>query len=177
MYYFFRPNWGLAIAITLFCSIAVILPDNAVNSEPWKKQKIANMYARYAQEFPQVPGLTVEEFKQLQQKDKAIVVDVRTLAEREVSMIPGAISQAELEQNLDIYQNYPIVVYCTIGYRSGKYAQKLRQKGLNVFNLEGSLLAWSHVNGELVNSSGKTQKIHVFGRKWQLTADNYQPVW
>ncbi|MEO1465267.1 MAG: rhodanese-like domain-containing protein, partial [Cyanobacteria bacterium J06633_1] len=69
------------------------------------------------------------------------------------------------------------IAYCTIGYRSGLYAQKLAQQGIEVLNLEGSLLAWSHVGGELVNATGRTNKVHVFGRQWRLTSEDYEPVW
>ena len=176
-------------------------------SEAEKLQKISTMYRNYALEFPQVKGITVEEFKQLQQQKNIVLIDVRSPEEREVSIIPSAISQAEFESDRDLYKNKSLIVYCTIGYRSGKYAQKLRtaqervetlptrelvphplppfeggvaslqKQGLKVFNLEGGLLAWSHIDGELINNLGSTKQVHVFGKKWQLTADGYQPVW
>ena len=146
-------------------------------SEAGRQQKIATIYTKLSRKFPQVKEITVQELQQLQQQEKTILVDVRTPEEQSISMIPGAISQTEFEQNLDHYQNYLIVVYCTIGYRSGKYAQQLLQSGLNIYNLEGSLLAWSHINGKLVNKTGFTKQIHVFSRQWQLLAEDYQPVW
>ena len=161
----------------LFFLISISSQKTDAGSEPWKRQKIATMYEEYNREFPEVPGITASELQQLRQQKDIILVDVRTAEEQAISMIPDAISQSEFEQNLDKYKDYPIVVYCTIGYRSGKYAQKLYQQGLNIFNLEGSILAWSHIGGELLNSLGKTQKIHVFGKKWELTADDYEPVW
>lgn len=175
--WFLRRNLWLTIAPLLLLLIIAGSPKTDTGSEEWKQQKIATMYDEYVREFPEVPGLTVSEFKQLRQQNDIIIVDVRTPEEQAVSIIPGAISQSLFEQNIDRYKNYPIVVYCTIGYRSGKYAQKLQEQGLNVFNLEGSLLAWSHIGGELVNSSGKTKQIHVFGKKWQLAANGYKPVW
>ena len=149
-------------------------------SETDRRSQITTAYLEYAQEFPQVESITVEELQQFQQQGKDIIlVDVRTSKERKVSIIPGAISQAEFEANLEQYNNGKtmVVAYCTIGYRSGRYADKLRQQGINILNLEGSLLAWSHVKGELIDDNGSTNKVHVFGRQWQLTADEYQPVW
>ncbi len=151
-----------------------------VESELDRRSLVATMYQKYASEFPQVKSIAVEDLQQLQQQEKNIVlVDVRSPKEREVSIIPGAISIEEFEENLAHYSNRDsmMVAYCTIGYRSGKYAQKLRQQGINIFNLEGSLLAWSHSQGELVNDSGSTKQVHVYDRQWELTADNYQPVW
>ena len=134
------------------------------------------MYARYSQEFPDVKSISIEQLQQLQQQEPVILVDVRSPEERSVSIIPGAISLTEFEQNLAQYRDRTIVAYCTIGYRSGKYIQQLQQQDLNIFNLQGSLLAWSHAQGKLINESGETKKLHIFGRKWNLTADNYQPV-
>ena len=106
------------------------------------------------------------------------IIDVRSPAERAVSFIPGAISTEEFERNLAQYRQATIIAYCTIGYRSGKYAEKWRQQGVKILNLEGSLLAWSHVRGKLIDATGSiTNKVHVFGRQWQLTADDYQPIW
>ena len=151
-----------------------------VRTEVDKQEKITTMYRKYAQEFSEVKGITVRELQQLQQQgEKIILVDVRSPQERAVSIIPGAISIAEFESNIEQYHqnNSLLVAYCTIGYRSGKYAARLSKQGIKILNLEGSLLAWSHIQGELVNKTGSTKKVHVFGRQWQLTADNYQPVW
>lgn len=60
---------------------------------------------------------------------------------------------------------------------SGKHAEHWRERGIEILNLEGSLLAWSHIKGKLVNKQGETNKVHVFNRRWQLTAGNYQSVW
>lgn len=155
-------------------------PKIIPHSNAEKRSLITAMYQQYAREFPQVTAITVEQLRSLQQQGQDIVlVDVRSPEERAVSMIPTAITQAEFEQNLAHYINSKaiVVAYCTIGYRSGKYVDQLRKQGINILNLEGSLLAWSHIQGELTNTTGSTDKIHVFGRQWQLTADSYQPVW
>ena len=152
----------------------------AIQSEIDKRSLITEMYAKYAAEFPRVKGVKVEDLQQWQQQGKEIIlIDVRSPKERKVSIIPGAITTAEFESNIELYRHSKakIVAYCTIGYRSGKYARKLKEQGINILNLEGSLLAWSHVRGKLVNDVGLTNKIHVFSRQWQFTADNYEPVW
>ena len=149
-----------------------------MRSNAGKQEQIMTMYRKYAEEFPQVEGITAAKLQQLQRQGKQVIlVDVRSPEEITVSFIPGAISTAEFERNLKQYRNYLIIGYCTIGYRSGKYAQQLQQKGIRMLNLEGSLLAWSHAQGKLVNSRGNTNKVHVFNSQWQLTARNYQPVW
>ncbi len=169
----------IAVWILVFSVTSLGCQNTEIHSDAAKLQKIMAMYSNYAQEFPLVEGITVEELQQLQQQAKNIVlVDVRSLEERAVSLIPGAITVDEFESNLEQYRDNSIVIaYCTIGYRSGKYAEKWRQQGIKILNLEGSLLAWSHIRGKLIDADGITNKIHVFGRQWQLTARNYQPVW
>ena len=134
------------------------------------------LYRKYAQEFPHVREIGVRELQQRQWRE-LVLVDVRSPEEIAVSFIPGAITKKEFEGNLTRYRDTTVVVYCTIGYRSGKYAQKLQQQGIEVFNLSGSLLAWSHIEGKLINATGTTKQIHVFDRQWQLTAEGYEPVW
>ena len=168
------------IAVNIFALSTISLGYHKVGtpSDQWKQDKIMAMYRQYATEFPQVEGITVSELQQLQQQDQELIlVDVRSPEERAVSIISGAITTEEFERDLQRYQDSTVIAYCTIGYRSGKYAQKMQQQGITVLNLEGSLLAWSHIQGRLINTLGMTNKVHVFGRQWQLTSEDYQPVW
>lgn len=152
--------------------------DLTTRTDDWKQEQIGTMYRNYAQEFPQVAEITATQLQQLRHQGKKLVlVDVRSPAEIAVSHIPGAITAQEFESNLAKYGDAMIVAYCTIGYRSGRYAQKLQGQGVKIVNLAGSLLAWSHAGGELINEKGTTNKVHVFGRQWRLTAEDYEPVW
>ena len=78
-----------------------------------------------------------------------VVVDVRTEAERAVSVIKGAVTKEQYEADVNgEYVGKKIVAYCTIGYRSGKYVEKLiKDKGVDAYNLRGSILAWTHAGG------------------------------
>jgi rhodanese-related sulfurtransferase len=168
--------FGVSIVLTsLSCQSNV-----AVQSEVEKRSHIISLYQQYAQEFPQVESITVKQLQQLQQQDQKLhLIDVRSPKEREVSIIPGAITQEELENNLEQYKHSKslIIAYCTIGYRSGKYAEKLSKQGINILNLQGGLLAWSHIQGKLVARKITTKKVYVLGRQKQLTAIDYQPIW
>ena len=106
-----------------------------------------------------------------------MLVDVRPLAEREVSMIPGAVLAETVEANLGSYTGRPIVAYCTIGARSGLWARKFSRRGLDVSNLRGGILAWTHIGGALVDADGLTTRVHVYGASWDLAADGYEAVW
>jgi sodium/bile acid cotransporter 7 len=146
------------------------------NSE--KYERVVAMFSNYANDFPGVPALTPEDAKQLLASGTAILVDVRTPAERSVSMIPGAIATDDYERRAAEFDGKRVITYCTIGYRSGLYARKLRERGVDAANLAGSILAWAHAGGEFVDPSGKpTRKLHIYGAEWDLAPDNYEPVY
>ncbi|MCA9573435.1 MAG: tetratricopeptide repeat protein, partial [Myxococcales bacterium] len=84
------------------------------------------------------------------------VVDVREPAEQAVSMIPGAIPATTFEAHPEDYAGKEVVAYCTIGYRSGQWAKAWRAKGVDVRNLKGSLLLWTHAGGALVHDGAPT---------------------
>ena len=171
-------SYSLLLSCFLLLTTMVSCSENIGDrSEEWKQEKIEALYSHYARKFPEVQGISIQELQQLQKQEKVILVDVRTPQEMEVSMIMGAISQAEFERKHAKYRNSTIVPYCTIGSRSGIYAEKLQKQGFKVFNLEGSILSWSHAGGKLVNDKGITNRIHTYGKQWELAAENYQAVW
>ncbi|GMV90880.1 MAG: hypothetical protein AMXMBFR82_06580 [Candidatus Hydrogenedentota bacterium] len=107
-----------------------------------------------------------------------VLVDVRTEDEREISGIPDAISKAKFEQYEDAYADKTIVTYCTIGYRSGIYAETLREKGLDARNLRGSILSWVHEGRPVVDPEGaETRRVHIYGPEWNLLPEGYTAVW
>jgi rhodanese-related sulfurtransferase len=140
-----------------------------------KAAQVEQMYADYKKGFAQVEGITARELRDL--RDEVVLVDVRTPKEQAVSMIPGAITRDEFDADRARYAGSRVVAYCTIGARSGEFAAELHEQGWKVRNLEGSILAWTHVGGDLVGPDGPTNRVHVYGRRWNLAADEYEPVW
>ena len=53
----------------------------------------------------------------------------------------------------------------------------VKKKDFTLYNLRGGLLAWVHDGGEVVDEKGKTKRIHVYGRKWNLAPRSYEAVW
>lgn len=132
-------------------------------------------YSLVKLEFPDLPEFSNQSLKALSRDEREdyVVVDVRAPEERSVSIIAGAIDNEYFERNITSYENKKIIVYCTIGYRSGFYAETLRQKDLDAYNLSEGILGWTHVNGLLVNSQGRmTDEVHVYSRPWNLAVKN-----
>lgn len=146
-------------------------------SDEAKQQMIARGYSRSKQLFPEVQDISANELKRRSGRDELVVLDVRSPAERAVSMIKGAISSTEFEQNRARYEKVTVVTYCTMGHRSGLYAKKLHEEGFEVLNLVGSVLSWTHVGGDFVDAHGPTKRIHVGGPDFNFIASGYEPTW
>jgi rhodanese-related sulfurtransferase len=99
-------------------------------------------------------------------KKAYLLVDVRDDNEIAVSMIPGAITKADYEENSERYAGYRIIPYCTVGYRSGKYTQTLIKQGSDAVNFEGSIMGWVEAGRPLVTPDGRdTRRVHTWSRK------------
>ena len=158
-----------------FCSAPCGCRGPETNAE--KLAAIEQMYAEFAGEFGGAADITVAEVMEAQKTEKIVLVDVRERKETDVSMIPGAITKEQFERDIDSYRDHRIVTHCTVGYRSGLYAKKLHERGYRVANLKGAILSWTHSGGDLANEQGPTRKVHVYGSKWNLAAEGYEPVW
>ena len=137
-------------------------------------------YALVKLEFDDIPEFSSTSLHQLSQDNndsEYTIVDVRTPEERSISMIAGAIDQESFERNRSDYLNQKIIVYCTIGYRSGFYTRSLRQSGFEAYNLSEGILGWTHIHGRLLNPKGQTTKqVHVYSRPWNLGVNNHIAV-
>jgi rhodanese-related sulfurtransferase len=132
----------------------------------------------------QCPTLKAEELLPILEDTNLVLLDIRQPEEQAVSMLPHAITPKDFAARFrkGIPKGKRIVVYCTIGYRSGKYAMELAGQGIRAENLEGGMLAWSHVGGpfEVRNDAGlatPTRRVHVFDKGWNFLHPDYEAVW
>ncbi len=105
------------------------------------------------------------------QLPEAVFLDARERQEYEVSHLPGARYLGFSEPNTSavdsLPRNTPLVVYCTVGYRSARLARELRRAGFGrVYNLYGSIYAWRLAGLPLVDAAGPTTTIHTYNHKW-----------
>lgn len=100
-----------------------------------------------------------------------VLLDTRSFREFEVSHISGAIwvgyDEFELSKLASISKDKKIVVYCSVGYRSGKIGEKLAKAGYSrVYNLWGGIFDWVNKGNPVINNEGITSKIHAYNKKW-----------
>lgn len=99
------------------------------------------------------------------------IVDVRDPAEFAVSHIPGAINvptgTSDAELLVAVRPDRPVIVYCSIGYRSSIIARRLRAAGReNVSNYAGSIFAWANAGQPLESSRGRVKIVHPYDEHW-----------
>ncbi len=159
----------IATALGLALALTVGPAQTAANLA--LKQRVEALVQAIEPQVADVPVMLVEQLRRTH--PQPLLLDVRSKAEREVSVMPGAIFDTN-----SIPAGSRVVVYCTVGLRSGIAARKLRQLGYDAVNLRGGILAWLAAGGELVDLQGQpTQAVHVYGRRWDAVPDNVQAVW
>ena len=175
-----RTILGLVTAMSAIAFVALMgqlsLSSDELSDQD-KRQKVADMYNGYKEKFPEVRDISAQKVISLMAEQKVVLIDIREPREQRISMLPGAITEKEFLNSSEKHKDALKIAYCTISYRSGKFAQKLQQEGILVYNLKGGILAWVHDGGKVYDQNGETQRIHVYGRKWNLGPNRYQAVW
>lgn len=101
-----------------------------------------------------------------------ILIDARSKKEQEISHIPGAHFvdyDGFNKKDVESYgRDIPVIVYCSVGYRSERVGEKLQRMGFrNVYNLYGGIFQWSNEGRILLDSGGDpTQFVHTYNEDW-----------
>lgn len=129
------------------------------------------------------PVIKARELQAILEDSNLVLIDIRQPREQEISMLPHAITTAEFATRFrhGIPKEKRLVAYCTIGYRSGKYAEELAKQGIKAENLEGGVLGWSFAGGKFLTKDAKgdwieTTRIHVYDKEWNIVHPDYQAV-
>ncbi len=110
---------------------------------------------------------------QKKQEEGSVFLDARERKEYEVSHIENAIhvgyDSLDLTEIMSISRSTPIIVYCSVGYRSEKVGEQLKEEGFeNISNLYGGIFEWKNQGYEVVNELGKTEKVHAYDKVWGI---------
>ncbi|MBC8324466.1 MAG: rhodanese-like domain-containing protein [Verrucomicrobia subdivision 3 bacterium] len=159
-----RIRW-IIIGVTLATGLAfwLWLPNNGIAA--------ARKFIRW--HFDDIPHITPAKLTAWiadANRTTPLLWDIRRADEFAVSHLPNAqrvppeTAEAELQKLLPA-NGQPIVVYCAVGYRSAKMAQRLRALGhTKVFNLEGAIFAWASEGLPLAHGN-KIHPYNAFGRR------------
>jgi len=165
----------ISLWLVIVCSSPGLSEERLTDVE--KLKTIYGMYDDYRKSFREVQDVPPQTAMKLAKSSKVVFVDIREAREQQISMIPGSVTEEEFRDDLDKYRNHIVIAYCTISYRSGKLARKLRKQGIIMANLRGGLLAWVHEGGKVVDSKGETKRIHVYREDWNYLPKSFEAVW
>jgi rhodanese-related sulfurtransferase len=100
------------------------------------------------------------------------LVDCRSAEEQAISTLPDAHRVNSPEDGVAaaaaFAPDHPIVVYCAVGVRSSRLANRLLKAGhTEVLNLEGAIFAWANRGLPLTGPGGQTtQLVHPYDATW-----------
>lgn len=129
-------------------------------------QKLASLYKNT------VPTVKPAEFDSLKMEKEVTILDTRTTKEYKVSHIKGAdfieYDEFKIEDFRQADKEQPIVIYCSVGYRSERIGEALLKKGYqNVYNLYGGIFQWKNEGYPVYNSEEETtDKVHAYNWLW-----------
>jgi rhodanese-related sulfurtransferase len=100
-----------------------------------------------------------------------VVLDARTPVEYAVSHLQGAVRidprRPTLKGLAAFPRDTPVVVYCTVGYRSARVAQWLRHQGFQtVYDLSGGLFAWANQGRPMEAEGRPAADVHPYNTVW-----------
>ncbi|MBN4006165.1 rhodanese-like domain-containing protein [Nostoc sp. LPT] len=122
-------------------------------------------------QFPTVEEINCNQLAQLlldSAKPCPLVLDARSQTEYAVSHIETAVCIDPLTDDLaTVSQDRPIVVYCAVGYRSAKLAQKLDEAGMKcIYHLSGGIFQWANEGRPIFQNGHPTKVVHPYNAIW-----------
>jgi rhodanese-related sulfurtransferase len=110
-----------------------------------------------------------------QNPNSVILWDARSPEEYAVSHLPNAglapLTLAEVKSKdtaqLEQLGSTPIVVYCSVGYRSARLIHRIQKlKQVQMYNLEGSLFEWVNRGYPVYQGMEQTHSVHPYNSRW-----------
>lgn len=111
---------------------------------------------------------------QLKASDQLILLDAREREEYTISHLANAqfvgYETFDLTSMEKLSKNQKIIVYCSVGYRSEKIAEKLKLAGFtDVSNLYGGIFEWVNQGNLVVGKTGEaTDSVHAYSKSWGI---------
>ena len=125
--------------------------------------------------FPDVAQLSTDSLQtwldESAMAERPLLLDVREKEEYEVSHLMGAISALTEKEALQamegVSREKPVVLYCSVGYRSSEMAGFLLKRGFEkVYNLEGSIFTWANEGRPVYRGEERVHIVHPYDRVW-----------
>lgn len=167
--------------MTTFFFFGVMLIVLAGRALPARGQFVLSAIEKTVSSQIPVPNLSWQELKdRLTSNDSTryVVFDTRPREEFEVSHLPHAVQVDPQLPAKDFFHQYGdsladknLVFYCSVGYRSSLFLQRvqkeLQARGVqSASNLRGGIFRWYNEGNPVVDAHGPTDKIHPYDKIW-----------
>jgi len=158
----------------------VLLYLSPVHAQTW--DSIRTLVRRKFPEVRQISTAELAAWLADTNRSAPVLIDARSPDEFAVSHLPGArrADDPATVRTLAPSPGEPVVIYCSVGYRSAALAERLRRAGYErVFNLDGSIFAWAN-EGRPVHRDGRPlapARVHPYDRKWGRLLDARYHAW
>lgn len=116
-------------------------------------------------------------------RGNTVVLDARERTEFEVSHLHNAqwvgFDDFKLSRVNGISKSDTILIYCSVGKRSGDVAEELQADGYkHVYNLYGGIFDWTNRGMEVVNVENESVKyVHPYNSVWGYWVNNYEKTY
>lgn len=169
---------AICIFAVSFLSVSQALSFSLFDSGP---ETFEEMATKMASKFS-APIISMQDLKKIQNEKNVIVLDAREIEEFNVSHIKNSLMVGYDDFDLSsvekvVGRDQRVVVYCSVGYRSGDIAERLRKAGYDAYNLYGGLFGWVNSNEIIYNKYQETKNIHGFNKKWGKWLTNGKVVY
>ena len=133
------------------------------------EQKLDSLYQHT------VPLVQPEQLESWQISQKQLILlDTRSPKEYQVSHLKGSelidYETFDPRNIAHISKTATVVVYCSVGYRSERVGEKMKELGFKeVYNLYGGIFHWKNQGYSVVNDKNQaTDSVHAYNRIWGL---------
>lgn len=133
----------------------------------WSKIDWNSVNRSIDKKYPSIASISTEALKEkLEQQEIITIIDVREVDEFNVSHLPKAINETD-PRAIELPLETTIIVYCSVGLRSAKFAETLNTRGyVSVFNLRGSIFEWANNDFPLQRGEKTVTAVHPYNKKW-----------
>jgi len=170
-----RRRFIALASMAVFAAVAGLALVGLVLKEQAPVDRLAFIKDQVRRQFPDAPQMQSEELaRRLEHDERLVLLDVRREEEYAVSHLPGALRvdpEAPPELPEGVPQDLPVVAYCSVGWRSSKWVESLREQGIDAMNLEGSIFQWVAEGRPLRRGDDKVDVVHPYGRAWAWLVD------
>jgi rhodanese-related sulfurtransferase len=162
-------NISRVIFLTVWTVLFLLMPSQVsagLFNPSWK-----TTYAKIQNDFPRAKQIDAAVFLNTYKNKDYRLLDIRNSSEYRFSHLQGAVNAADTKTALDklkgVNKRTPIIVYCSVGYRSSAAAVDLQKAGFtHVRNIKGGIFTWVNEGRPVFQNDVRVIKVHPYNRYW-----------